>query len=103
MKTKLILLALLLILTTTIILAGCSTPENGGDFGATGAKVYGPPLSEMSDEAIQIKIDELHGKMCSSSGADYFEYYSWIASVIRVYQNELILRQGAVLIREGKR
>jgi len=84
MKTKLISLILLTAITAALILTGCGNGKEP-DFGATGAKEYQPTLSEMSDQAIRDRIDELY---------DTAKKGSWSNNVlILVHQNELILRQ----------
>jgi len=80
MKTKILLLVLGIILTASLML--------------TGGCGHQPVLSAMTDQEIRDKIDELYAETLPSSiGNTYYEYWSWIASIIQVYQNELILRQ----------
>lgn len=92
MKTKLISLTLLLIITATLILAGGCTNDNEPNFGATGAKVYEPALSEMSDQSIRDRINELY-ENGMSNGVKPWGLTANYAAMISVYQNELILRQ----------
>lgn len=90
MKTKLISLTLLLIITATLILMGCGN-DSQPNFGATGPKIYEPTLSAMSDDAIRIKIDELYDKM--PKYPDFSAAPEGYALATILLQNELILRQ----------
>jgi hypothetical protein len=91
MKTKLVSLILLFILIIPLILTGCGNDNSKPNFGATGAKVYEPSLSAMSDEAIRIKVDESYDRLVNTNGGANLR--ASIAAVIAVYQNELMLRQ----------
>lgn len=99
MKTKSILLSLLLVLTATLILAGSCTCDDKSNLGATGAKEYQPTLSEMSDQAIRDRIDELY-KGGMSKDLKPWGLTANYSAMISVYQNELILRQleGKIVI-----
>jgi len=93
MKTKLtkVLLSLLLIavITATLMLVGGCGGDAEPNFGATGAKSYEPSLSAMSDEAIQRNINHLYDDVARCD----WDKATFIAQMITVYQNELILRQ----------
>jgi hypothetical protein len=89
MKKRIILILLTAILTVSLFITGCTT-NSEPNFGATGAKVYEPSLSAMSDEAIRIKVDELYDDILNGLGNLVAEE---TLSLIQVYQNELILRQ----------
>ena len=52
MKTKLISLTLLLILSTSIILTGCSSPDNKAHFGKGGPKEYQIAQNDSGDRQI---------------------------------------------------
>lgn len=93
MKTKITILILTAIFAVSLILTGCSN-DSEPNFGATGAKVYEPSLSAMSDEAIRIKVDELYDKLVGITNLTTITAYS---VKIGVYQNELILRQLVAL------